>query len=602
MTTDNDGLEQESAVCAGEPRPPSRRAFLATAAAGVGALAAGGVGACAPDRQGQGRVAGASSTGTPDAGGGIVVARGPIAVEAGVGALRRGGNAIDAAVATAFAQFITTPFSAGVGGFGCMVVYDARARRAVSIDFHGRAGAKATPDIYRSALEGRIYGHADRWKVRGDINQVGYRSVVTPGTVAGLWEAWTRFGTRPWAELVEPAIRLAYDGFDIPRALASGFTTRTTSSSGVVPFFTKVRTTPASARIFLNDGVPWRAGERLVQRDYARTLELIAEGGADAFYRGELAERIAADFERNGGLITLADLAEYAPDVYEPVRGSYRSHEVLSNALPGSGAQVIEILNLLEGYDLPALRHGTADHVELLGRAQILSFIDRRQYHGDPKFIDDPTDILVSKDRAAELRAYIDRRELPPDVVEEPPEGPDTTHLSTADREGNCVALTHTLGSASGVVTEGLGFTWNNCMFQFNPVAGRPNSIAPGKARITGISPAIVLRDGQPVLVTGAAGGTRILGAVQHTISNTVDFGMSALEAVSVPRWHWEDRLLELEPQLYHHLREDLEGRGLEVANDAFVAQLHAVGIDPDTGRLTGGPDPRGWGGGSAIV
>ncbi|WP_419942985.1 gamma-glutamyltransferase [Candidatus Palauibacter sp.] len=599
MKTDGTDLRPADARSAGRQPDPSRRAFLATAAAGVGAVATGSLGACGP---GEEAAVLASSTRAPGAGGGIVVARGPIAVEAGVGALRRGGNAIDAAVATAFAQFITTPFSAGVGGFGCMVVYDARGRRAVSIDFHGRAGGKATPDIYRSALEGRIYGHADRWKVRGDINQIGYRSVVTPGTIAGLWEAWSRFGTRPWAELVEPAIRLAYDGFEIPRALAGGFTTRTESSSGVVPFFTKVRTTDASARIFLNNGVPWRAGELLVQRDYARTLELIAEGGADVVYRGEIAERIAADFEKNEGLVTLADLEAYTADVYDPVRGTYRGHEVLSNALPGSGAQVIEILNLLEGYDLPSLEHGRADHVELLGRAQILSFIDRRRYHGDPRFIDDPTDILVSKDRAAELRAFIDRRELPPDVVEEPPEGPDTTHLSTADREGNCVALTHTLGSASGVVTEGLGFTWNNCMFQFNPVAGRPNSIAPGKARITGISPAIVLRDGQPILVTGAAGGTRILGAVQHTISNTVDFDMSALEAVSAPRWHWEDQLLEMEPQLYHHLKEELEGRGLDVANDAFVAQLHAVGIDPDTGRLTGGPDPRGWGGGSATV
>ncbi|MXX78027.1 MAG: gamma-glutamyltransferase [Gemmatimonadales bacterium] len=583
----------------------SRRAFIATAAAGVGAVASGSLGACGPGGEGTAASAsddGAPNSGAPDAGGGIVVARGPIAVEAGVGALRRGGNAIDAAIATAFAQFITTPFSAGVGGFGCMVVYDANTRRATSIDFHGRAGSRATPDIYRSALEGRIYGHADRWKVRGDINQIGYKSVVTPGTIAGLWEAWSRFGTRPWAELVEPAIRLAYDGFEIPGALARGFTTRTESSSGVVPFFTKVRTTDASARIFLNDGVPWRAGERLVQRDYGRTLELIAEGGADVVYRGEIAERIAADFERNGGLLTMADLEAYTPDVYDPVHGTYRGHDVFSNALPGSGAQVIEILNLLEGYDVPGLEHGKAEHVELLGRAQILSFIDRRRYHGDPKFIDDPTDILVSKDRAAELRDFIDRRQLPPDVVEEPPEGPDTTHLSTADRAGSCVALTHTLGSASGVVTEGLGFTWNNCMFQFNPVAGRPNSIEPGKARITGISPAIVLRDGQPILVTGAAGGTRILGAVQHTISNTVDFGMSALEAVSVPRWHWEDHLLELEPQLYHHLKDELEGRGLEVANDAFVAQLHAVGIDPESGRLTGGPDPRGWGGGSATA
>lgn len=533
----------------------------------------------------------------------IVVGRGPIAVEAGIHTFRQGGNAIDSAIATAFAQFITTPFSAGVGGFGCMVVFDAVQNKTTAIDFHGRAGSKASPDLYREALEGRIYGHADRWKVRGDINQVGYQSIVTPGTVAGLWAAWERFGSLPWADLVQPAIELAYDGFTIPGSLARGFTTNTESSSGVVPFFTKVQTTSASARIFLNQGQPWRAGERLVQRDYARTLELIAEGGVDAVYRGEIADRMIADFERAGGLITHEDLDSYEPDVYDPVRGTYRDHEIFSNALPGSGAQVIEILNLLEGYDLTTLGHGTAEHVELLARAQILSFIDRRRYHGDPKFLDvDPTDILVSKERAAELRNYIDRRELPPDVAEQPPEPPHTTHLSTADSHGNCVALTHTLGSASGVVTEGLGFTYNNCMFQFNPVPGRPNSIAPGKARITGISPTIVTRSGQPILVSGAAGGTRILGAVQHTISNVVDFGMSALEAVSVPRWHWEDKVLELEPQLYFHLKDELTSHGIEVANNAFVAQLHAITAEPETGRWSGGADPRGWGGGSIAI
>ncbi len=581
----------------------SRRDFIAKSAAlGAGVAAVGGLSGCRIDRASDTR-RGSATFGSPAAGDespGLVVARGPIATEAGVGALRAGGNAIDAAIATAFAQFITTPFSAGIGGFGCMVVFDASTGRATSIDFHGRAGSKATPDVFRDDLEGRIYGHADRWKIRGDINQIGYTSVVTPGTVAGLWEAHQRFGTLLWGDLIEPAIRLAHDGFDIPVSLARGFTTNTVSSSGVVPFFTKVQTTAASGRIFLNNGQPWKAGERLVQRDYARTLELVADGGVDAVYRGEIAERIAEDFEQNGGLVTLEDLENYEVDVYDPVHGTYRGHEIFSNALPGSGAQVIEILNLLEGYDVGSMTHGETDYVELVSRAQILSFIDRRRYHGDPKFIEDATETLISKDRAAELRDFIERRDLPPDVAELPAEPPHTTHLSTADRSGNCVALTHTLGSASGVVTEGLGFTYNNCMFQFNPIAGRPNSVAPGKARITGISPAIVLRDGQPILVTGAAGGTRILGAVQHTINNVVDFGMSALEAVSVPRWHWEDHVLELEPQLFYHLREALEARGIEVGNDAFVAQLHAIGRDPDTGLWTGGADPRGWGGGAA--
>jgi len=568
----------------------SRRAFVSRAAAlGLGAAALepalAGPAAAGADAQEWRRKAEDTR--------GIVVARGPIANEAGVGALRAGGNAVDAAIATAFAQFITTPFSAGVGGFGNMVLWSANDGRATLIDFHARAGSMATPDLYLDALEGRIYGHADRWKVRGDVNQVGYKAISVPGTIAGLHAAWERFGSLPWADLVQPAIRLAWDGFVIPEELADGWTTSTESRRGVVPFFTKVQTTEASARIFLNDGRPWRPGERLVQRDYARTLELIADGGADVVYRGEIADRIAADFEEHGGLITREDLERYEPDVGEPLHGTYRGHEIYTNPLPGSGAQVLEILNILEGYDLASMEHGEADHVELVARAQILSFIDRRRYHGDPKFIEDPTHILVSKDRAAELRPYIDRRELPPDVVEEPPEPMHTTSLATADAMGNCVALTHTLGSASGTVTEGLGFTYNNCMFQFNPVPGRPNSIAPGKARLTGISPSIVLRGGRPILVTGAAGGTRILGAVQHTISNTVDFEMSVLEAVSAPRWHWEDEVLELEPNRYFHLKDELEARGIEVQNNAHVAALHAVGIDEGTGRLSGGPDPR---------
>ena len=406
---------------------------------------------------------------------GMVVAPQPIAVEVGASMLRRGGNAIDAAIATAFSQFLETPHSCGIGGFGCLLIYSARERRTVMIDFHGRAGAKATPDVFTPFYEGRIYGHADRHKIAADINQIGHTSVVTPGTVAGLHQAWEMFGTLPWAELIAPAIETAFSGVELTRTLGS----RSIDNRGVVGYYRKIQATDASAQIYLKpNGDLWEAGDLLIQEDYGRSLQLIAEQGPDVVYKGEIAERIVEDFAKNGGFITREDLEEYKVDVYEPVRGMYRGHEIVSNPLPGSGPQVIEILNLLEGYDLPDMRHADPRYVELIARAQKISFIDRVRYHGDPKFIDDPTELLMSRDRAAELRRYIDREEFPPEPAPHTPREEGTTTLCAVDEDGNCVALTHTLGSASGVVTPGLGFTYNNCMFQFTPFPGLPNSIA----------------------------------------------------------------------------------------------------------------------------
>lgn len=530
---------------------------------------------------------------------GMVVASQPIAAEVGASMLRRGGNAIDAAIATAFSQFLETPFSCGVGGFGCMLVYSARERRTVMIDFHGRAGSKASPDVFTPYYQGRIYGHADRHKIEGDINQIGHKSVVTPGTIAGLHKAWEMFGSLPWAELIQPAIETALNGFELTHTLGS----RSTDDGGVVGYYRKIQATDASARIYLKpNGDLWEAGERLVQTDYGHTLQLIAEHGPDVVYRGEIAERIVEDFARNGGYITREDLENYEADVYEPVYGTYRGYDIASNPLPGSGPQVIQILNLLEGYDLPEMGHTDPRYVELIARAQKLSFIDRVRYHGDPKFIDDPTELLMSKDRAAELRRYIDREEFPPEPVPDTPPEKGTTTLSAVDEDGNCVALTHTLGSASGVVTPGLGFTHNNCMFQFTPLPGLPNSIAPGKARITGISPSIVFRRGHPILVVGAAGGTRILGAVQHTINNVVDQGMSVSEALMAPRWHWEDITLDTEPRLYFKLKDHFAAKGIELTYDTSLASLEAIMIDPRTGELTGENDPGRRTGGVAVV
>lgn len=530
---------------------------------------------------------------------GMVVAPQPLAVEAGVEILRRGGNAVDAAIATAFAQGVVDPHMAGVGGFGSMLVYSAAERRPTMVDFHGRAGSRAMPDMFADAVQGRIVGHAERYLVRGYVNQIGYRAVSTPGTVAGLHTAWQRFGRLPWPDLLQPAIRLAREGFQVLGDLLRRWEER--PEPGHVDSLTRFLASPESARIFLKEGRLPDASDRLVQPDYARTLELIARGGAEVFYRGEIAERIVEDFRANGGLITREDLEGYRVDVYQPVRGSYRGYEIASSPPPGSGVQVIQILKLLEGYDLGTMEHGEAPYVELVARAQKLSFLDRARHLGDPRFLEVPMELFLSGDRAAELRGFIDRRELPEEGAHELPESSDTTQVTVADGEGNCVSLTHTLGSASGVVTPGLGFTYNNCMYQFDPIPGHPNSIQPGKARITGISPTMLLREGRPILVVGAPGGTRILGAVQHTINNVIDHGMTAVEAVSAPRWHWEAETLDLEPRLYYHVRARLEARGLKLrcagfGYDPAFARAHAILIDPTTGRISGGADPRGGG------
>lgn len=533
---------------------------------------------------------------------GMVVAPQPLAVEAGVTLLRAGGNAVDAAVAAAFVQGILSPFSCGLGGFGCLLVYSAKDRRATMIDFHGRAGSKATPDIFVDSYEGPLPGHSERSRVRGDINQIGYRSVTTPGTVAGLHEAWSRFGRVAWSQLFEPAIRLAEQGVDVPRSLFGIGPVSAPAAPGYVSLSTKVRATAESARIFLNNNRGWKAGDRLIQLDYARTLKAIAQGGPEVFYQGDIAERIVADFRKNGGLITREDLESYRPRVYDALRGTYRGHDIVSNRLPGSGVQVIQILNILDGYECGSMDHGKSPYIELVARAHKLTFIDRAKYHGDPEFVKDESALLMSKQRAVDLRRLIERRELPTVSVSGEAESPDTTSLAAVDEDGNCVALIHTLGAASGVVTPGLGFTYNNCMFQYHPLPGRPNSIEPGKARITALCPAMVFRDGQPLLLAGASGGNRILTAVQHLINNVIDHRMTVVEGTAAPRWHWEEEHVELEPRLFHHVRSQLETNSLSARLGTSFAVLQAISIEPGSKRWHGASDHRGNDGGGVAT
>jgi len=527
---------------------------------------------------------------------GMVVAPQPIAVEEGAKVLKEGGNAIDAAVTMAFVQGVVTPQSGGIGGFGQFHIYMSQTGERVVFDFHGRAGSRARAEMWADRVVAESYdGYG--YILRGHVNDIGYKSVTVPGTVLGLYECLTRYGTWSWERVIRPAIRWAGDGFPVPPRLATSWQGK--SRPGHASPIWRLTATPAAREIYTRDGEPYREGEILVQRDMARTLERIAAEGPKAFYRGEMAELIAADFEERGGLITAENLAQYRVRIGPPISTSYRGYEVASIAPPGGGATLIEMLNILEGYDLASLGHNSPDYIYLVSQAMKAAYTDRANLMGDPDFVEVPTESLISKERAAAWRERIDCGEK----IEVPrlrtKEGPSTTHLSAMDRWGNAAALTHSLGSSSGVVTEGLGFMFNNCMNAFHPLPGHPNSIAPGKSRVTGMSPTIIYKGGRPFMVIGAPGGVRIITGNLQTILNVLDHGMTAQEAVSAPRFDCQE-VLEVEARIPSYICAELERQGEKVvrslASYGSFASVHAILVDPDTGELSGGADPRGEG------
>jgi gamma-glutamyltranspeptidase/glutathione hydrolase len=366
-----------------------------------------------------------------------------------------------------------------------------------------------------------------------------------------------------------------------------------------------VHATDACAAIFAPQGKFLLPGELLRQPDYAATLARIAEVGAQDFYTGDIAKAIIADFAANDGLVTAEDLAGYRPDVEAPMASSYRGIGLLTVPLPASGPQLIQMLKVLERLDLGDLyRSDRAEYVHLVSRVIISAFADRARHLGDPRFTDVPLERLCSDEHADTIAALVcgtEQINVPGLAYRE---SPTTTNVCVLDSGGNAVALTHTLGSASGVVVPGLGFGFNNCMYQFNPLPGNPNSIAPGKARLTGITPSVLTKDRRAWAAIGGLGGTRILTAVLHSILNLIDHRMSPIEAVDAPRFHAESPWLELEARLFHAHGKALTAKGWRLRpsprgyDRAFaIAQiaLHEEGV------FRGGSDPRG-GGGIAIA
>lgn len=527
---------------------------------------------------------------------GVVVCPQPRAADVGAAVLARGGNAFDAAVAAAFSQMVNDPFMCGIGGMGTLHYYRADTAESGMVDFYNRAGSKVRPDMWEQDCKGRTeisgYSLFDDYR-----SEIGYSSIMTPGTPAGLGVFHERHCTLPWADLIAPAIAQADEGIVVTPHL-TGVWARY-RQPGIPDGMTRIRKTAECARVYLHpEGRFFEVGEVMRLPDYARTLERLARGGWREFHEGRLGDEIAADLEANGGYVTRADLAEYRPDLYAPLEGSYRGYRVRSNPPPGSGATLIEMLQILEHFDLGSLNHSSARHLDLVARAMAAAHVDRNEYLGDPRFADVPTGLLISKERAAYWAKRIERGEFPGDERKAPPSC--TTHLCTFDEQGNAVSLTHTLGTAAGVVTPGLGFNYNNSMKLFDPVPGRKNSMAPGKARTTGMVPTMLLQDDKPVLVAGAPGGSVIISATLQAILNVVDFGMSPVEAVTVPRIHCEGKGIHAEATIQTAVVEELRALGHAVVHsphsfEPIMSRAHVVSTLG--GRMRGGADPRGGAG-----
>jgi len=526
---------------------------------------------------------------------GMVVAPQPLAVEAGVEALRRGGNAFDAAVTGAFVQMVVDPQMCGVAGFGVANVRTSGGEQKI-IDFNGTSGSRVTPGMWRDVLINQDWtGYG--YHLKGAVNDVGYQSIMTPGTVAGMAEVLSRFGSISWASALQPAVTVAENGFLISPELWR--TWNVPAPLGRVAMKDRIAASPGSRALYIKgSGETLRPGERFVNPDYGIVLRRLADVGPADFYEGDLAARMAADFEQNGGYVTAEDLAGYRVRVTDPIVTDYRGFTVATNPPSGGGICVAEILNIIGHESIAALGLNSAPYIDLVGHAMKAAFHDWYTYVADPEFFDVPVDWLMSPQRAHEWYTRIKRGErFAVPLYSEPPT---TTNITVVDSDGNCAVITHSLGSSSGVVTPGLGFTYNNIMNAANPVPGEPNSIAPGKNRITGMCPTVVLRGNDPVLALGAPGGTRIITGVLQVILNVLDHGLSPVEAVSAPRFDCQSDVLDCEARIPSWVKAELGDRGFDInpnpAAYGNFALVQAVSRDPLSGVLAGGADPRGGG------
>jgi gamma-glutamyltranspeptidase/glutathione hydrolase len=525
---------------------------------------------------------------------GMVATTHEVASRVGVEVLERGGNAVDAAVAVALALAVVYPVAGNLGGGGFMLVR-LKDGRATAIDYREMAPAAAHRDMYLDAKGELIPG----------ASTVGYRAAGVPGTPAGLALALEKYGTMKWADLVEPARRLAAEGYQVDARDVRFF-------AGEAENLSKF---PESRRIFLRDGDPYKEGEILRQADLAATLARLQKTGPREFYEGETARLIAADMKANGGLITLEDLKGYEAKEREPLRATYRGHEIVTMPPPSSGGiALIQMLQILERFDLVEAGFGSSQAVHYQVEAMRRAFADRAEYLGDADFVKVPVTGLTSRKYADELAAAIDpKRASTSEAVRagNPAryESEQTTHFTIVDRDGNVVSNTYTLnlGFGSAVVAKGTGVLLNNEMDDFAAKPGTPNAfglvqkennaVAPRKRPLSSMTPTIVLKDGAPYFAVGSPGGPTIINTVLQVIVNVVDFGMDIQEAVDAPRVHhqWLPDQIVYEPYgMPADVRDALRARGHRLADSPrYMGDAQAVMLEPKTGMRLGASDPR---------
>ncbi|HQD80047.1 MAG TPA: gamma-glutamyltransferase [Bacillota bacterium] len=526
---------------------------------------------------------------------GMVAAAHQLAAEAGVEILKAGGNAVDAGVATAFAVGVVEPHASGLGGEGMIVIYLPEGDRAVVIDYRSTAPAAAAEALADSKMPG-----------------TGWPSVATPGLVAGLASALEQYGTMTLEQVLQPAIRLAEEGFPIGATLAGVIEDR----------YETVLNDPELAATFLDDGLPPQEGWILKNPGLASSLKKIAAEGPDAFYRGEIAQAIDAASRAGGGYITAEDLANYKAVTRWPARGNYRGYEVFSAPPPVGGATLIEVLNIVENFDLSAAPFPNAQAIHYLSESIKPAFRDYRAYVHDPDFVYVPLQEMLSKDYAKERASKVNpdkmtpagkiqagefakKAALAPTGTEGAKyESPSTTHISVIDKDRNMVAITQTISSffGAGVMIEGTGVILNNEMANFSTDKTSGNYIAPNKRMRTSIAPTLVLREGEPFLSIGTPGAGRIVPTMAQLLVNIIDFDMGLQEAINAPRFYAREGsdVFEYEPRFPEEVIDDLKKMGYPIDEksvrgeyDLYFGGAQGVMVDPNTGELIGAADPR---------